>query len=69
MVELPGGYQWIRHDGESQVVTSGGDIVFDHVTEARGDGALVRGKRENGDSFTIDVRTGTVREMMEGSPI
>ena len=57
---LSGGYQWVRHDGESQVITSGGNIVVDNVREARVDGALIRGKRENGISFTIDVRTGAV---------
>jgi hypothetical protein len=60
VVALPGGYKWIEHDGESQVITSSGTILFDHVTGARGDGALIRGERENGDSFSIDVRTGGV---------
>ena len=60
---LAGGYEWLKHDGESQVIGADGNIALDHVEQARAEGVLIKATVENGAAFEIDTRTGELRRI------
>jgi hypothetical protein len=59
--QLSGGYEWLKHDGESQLIRADGNITLDHVEQARAEGAMIKATVENGAAFEVDTRTGQVR--------
>ena len=61
--ELTGGYEWRKHDGESQIVRADGNITLEHVEDARAEGAMIHATVENGAALTVDSRTGEVRRI------
>ena len=60
--ELTGGYEWIKHDGESQVIRADGNITLEHVENASAEGAIIKATVENGAAFELDTRTGELRQ-------
>ena len=63
-VDFDNEYFWIEHDGESQIAQYG-TIIVDHVTEAHAEGPIIIGTKDDGSTFRLDTRTGSLREVGE----
>ena len=60
-IDFENGYFWIEHDGESQIA-HGSAIIVDNVKDARADGPVILGKKDDGSTFRLDTRTGLFQQ-------
>ena len=59
-VDFDNKYFWVEHDGESQIAQYG-TIIVDDVKEAHADGPIIIGTKNDGSTFRLDTRTGSLR--------